>query len=136
MIDQVKIRQTIRAEIITTGLIDASEVAWQNVEFDPTGKTLWYRETWYPITDAPNTNAEDVTIEICQLDIVVPKYDSVEAVEDEVKRVSDLFSWGTEFVNGTIRMVVDENRRGRPVTGEKWYWIPLQLTIRAIDAIT
>jgi len=135
MIDILEMKQKIRDLIITDGSIATTDIAWENLEFDPTGKTIWYKEKWFPITDEANTPVQDLSVSLLRFDINVKKDQSIETIDAAIKTISNLFSWGTIITTGTMKIVVDENKRGNATADDVWYTQPLLMTIRAIDNI-
>ena len=51
MIDLEQIRRYFSDTIIASGIFSSNAIAWENVVFDPTGKSLWAREGYLNIDE-------------------------------------------------------------------------------------
>jgi hypothetical protein len=91
MISNRKIRQWFRTQI-NDATIDLDDFAWENRQFDGSGKELFYQERFAVSTEQVTTNQESAKWGIMWYDVITDKGSGTETSEDAAKAIADIFA--------------------------------------------
>jgi hypothetical protein len=72
MININEIREEFRIRILESGLFSSSDIAWENIKFNPANKLLWLQENYLPIAEGRVTSLGDDLEGIFQYTINIP----------------------------------------------------------------
>lgn len=134
MINKRHIRQLARTQILNADLLPVADIAWENRAFDPSGKTLWLRETLLPVSDESADDVDESADVIMQYDVFVPAASGSEAVEDMCKNIAALFTPGADIKDENICLVPYEITSLTGVTDTPWYFQSLHIKMRVYPA--
>ena len=72
MIDIEEVKTVIRTRIAESLIFDISDIAWENVQFDPANKAIWMQENYIPAIEAEATMTSNFANGIYQFTINTP----------------------------------------------------------------
>jgi len=131
--------QTRPADPNITPILSAANVAWEQYEFDPADRDIWYEETLLPAVDFYEASNTEKAVGIYQLTIWVKKgteryqlsETGAETAGRQAKYIAEIFDARLPDLQpdqqGIEGLVVYSVSRGPGLVGDKYYGIPVSL---------
>ena len=120
------LQQALLSKLINSGILDNSNIAFENQSFDPTGKTQWVSVTIIPATEEALGKTGESSNQregIFQISVYVQK-DSDQFANEQLELIDSIlteFSYNSieTFGSQTVTILESEVTTGRTV--ESWY---------------
>ena len=119
----------------------ATDVSYDNADFDPKGKDAWIATNFIPVertTDTKDTTGR-VDTGLFQIDVFVPLNDSTGGSKqynlralEIVSDIIDSFAENTKLSFGSAEVFINGSEFAAPLISESWYHIPVTINYTRI----
>ncbi len=122
------------ANAIITDIDTATDVAWVNANFDPTGKSAWLATSFMP-TGRGTATKDTVGIYddgIFQVDVFVPVGSYASKANTIAGDVLDAFLVNSTISYNGVKLTINDSTFAAPQLSEAWYQIPISINYTRI----
>lgn len=132
MIDNEAVVVTARAPLSGVAQLDTAQIAWENVEFNPTPGVTYVRERWVPSDEFPATTGMDRVVGQLVLDVMIPRGTGTIEGRALAVAIKNRYPAGHSISNGPTTVIVLSSRvEPGFVWDETRYAIPVSIFIRS-----
>jgi len=139
MINSSQVRLFFRTALDDAGAVTLSDFAWENKAFDPSGKTLWYRETYFPILESSSDFTQEMLQGLIIYDIFTKKDSGTVIAETKATEIGDVFKpWENKnlTISGNRTQILTVERGDSGKFDKTWYVMPVRLTFKVFQKNT
>ena len=137
MINLEQIRKYFSDTIITSGIFASDAIAWENVVFDPAGKSLWMRESYLNIDEGFSDSVNGDQLQgILSYNINVPIGAYAKPATDAGVALGNLFSTATIVSTTDYNISIDSTKRefqGKISNDSAWYTVVIDVEFKAYE---
>jgi hypothetical protein len=139
LINIIEVRDPFRIRIADSGIFNSDSIAWENENFNPSGKSLWLKESLLPVDESFLTPDYDLLETILSFQVNTPigdnTGDSAEATcVNAAVALGSLFQTAEVIKTDNYTISVDKTQMSfQGNLDDRWYSVVVDITIRAYE---
>jgi len=136
MINFEEVRKYFSDTIIESGIFASDAIGWENVTFSPSGKSLWMKESYLPVSEGFNDSKSDQLQGILSYSINTHIGSYAQEATEAGVALGSLFQTAEIIITDNYKISIDSASRtfqGKLSNNSKWYTVIIDVSFKVYE---